>query len=90
MIWVSIKLYMYLVLNQLEVTASDLCIVQRQLLVHIQSPLGTHGGLALRSPWIPKSVDTQVSYIKWHRTVSPLSTWIHVCKLAQIFIINRL
>lgn len=86
MIWVSIKLYMYLVLNQLEVAASDLCIVQR----HIQSPLGTHGGLALRSPWIPKSVDTQVSYIRWHRTVSPLSTWIHVCKLAQIFIINRL
>lgn len=39
MIWVSIKLYMYLVLNQLEVAASDLCIVQR----HIQSPLGTMG-----------------------------------------------
>ena len=33
--------------TQLEITVPNLCIVQRQLLKHIQSSLGIHGGLAL-------------------------------------------
>lgn len=33
---------------------------------------GNHGGLVPGAPWILKSVDAQVCYIKWLSTVCPL------------------
>ena len=44
--------------------------IPAQLFLSIQE------GLVLGPPWVPKSADAQVPYIKWCSTVSPLYWWV--------------